>query len=308
MVGSTPPRVHAEPPKRVFAFVSHADGLELKRLAQVGDRIGVLAPNWYGIDLATGAIRGPSQRGPLLRAARRAGVPVWPVVNASTGGSPAIDDAAARRRATRAIARVAAKRGHAGVTLDIEELLPSQRDAYSALVARVARLVRRRGGHLAVYAPRPTGVGSSLAYDWHALARSADLLLVSTYNEHGPSGPPGPLDSSTGFASVLARGAEISRERVVPIVGAIGYAWPRSGRRALMLSVVEALRWRKRCRATPRVAADGGSSYACRGRTVHHPTTRGLRARARSVGVAGFRWLALFSLGREPLGFWKAWR
>lgn len=292
----------AEPPRRVFAFLSRADGLELTRLAQVGRRISVVAPNWYELDVDRGTVREPWDRAPVLAAARRAGVPVWPVINARTAGSAAIDEPRARARAVRAVVRVASDPAYAGVTLDVEELLATQRDAYTAFVRDVAASLSARRRRLAVYAPRPTRAGSALAYDWPALAAAADLLLVATYNETGPQGPPGPLDSSAGYADVLARAAAVSRERAVPILGAIGYAWPRRGP-GRMLSVIDAERRRAAC-GVRRAVADGNASYRCGRDMVHYATAGGLRARARGAGAAGFRWFALFSLGREPRSFW----
>lgn len=239
----------------------------------------------------------------MIRAARRAGAALWPVVNARTGGSVALDDARARERVAQAIARVANEPEHAGVTLDIEELLPTQKASYTALVRRVVALVRPRGRRVAVYVPRPTTGGSALAYDWPALAAAADLVLVSTYNETGPGGPPGPPDSRAGFDSVLDRAAAVSRAKAVPILAAIGYAWSRAGGRGQMVSTVDADRRRARCGAT-RTVRDGNASWSCRGEVVHHATAAGLRARARAAGGAGFRWFALFSLGREPRSFW----
>jgi hypothetical protein len=293
----------ASPPRRVFAFLSRADGRELTRLAQIGRRISVLAPNWYELDVARGSMREPWDRTPVLAAARRAGVPVWPVVNARTGGSAAIDDPLSRARAVRAVVRVASDPAYAGVTLDVEELLATQRDSYSAFVREVASALSVRRRKLAVYAPRPTRGGSALAYDWPALAAAADLLLVATYNETGPQGPPGPLDSSAGYADVLARAAAVSRERTAPIVGAIGYAWGRRGPGRL-LSIVDAEQRRANCRAR-RTVADGNASYRCGGDAIHYATVEGLRSRASAAGAAGFRWFALFSLGREPRSFWN---
>jgi spore germination protein YaaH len=301
--GSVAARATAATP-RVFAFLSRADGLELTRLEQIGRRISVLAPNWYELDVDSGRVRAPSGEDDVVDAAARAGVPLWPVVNARTGGSAAITDSSTRERLARRVARIAAQPRHAGLTLDVEELLPSQRAAYTAFVRRVSKLVRARGKGLAVYAPRPRDAGSALAYDMPALAAAADLLLVATYNENGPTGPPAPLDSRAGFADVLDRVHAVSRRRVAPIVGAIGYSWPSAGGSATMVSIVDAEMQRRRCRAQP-VTVDGNASYTCRGRTVFHATGPGLRARARAVGSRGFRWVALFSLGREPLGFWR---
>ena len=180
-------------------------------------------------------------------------------------------------------------------------------------MSRVAQLVHGDGRKLAVYVPRPSGVGSALAYDLPALKRAADLVLVSTYNEHAPGTSPGPIDSHDGFERVLQQGSEVSRARVAPILGAFGYAWPSSGGPGRLLPTVEATRGRSGCNtggATMSVAASvasmltGSGAYACNGETVYYATLEGLRARARAVGAAGFRWVALFSLGREPRAFW----
>lgn len=295
----------AKPPKRVFAFLSRIEGgTEMVRLRQVGRRISVLAPNWYEVNIYSGAMHRPSGHQPVLDEARRQRLPLWPVVNARTGGSPSIADPDARRRVVRSIARVAADRAYAGVTLDIEELTPDQRDAYSALVQDVARALDRLGRRLAVYVPRPRGAGSSLAYDVAALARAADLVLVATYNETGPSGPPGPLDSTSGFEDVLAQTGEVSRTKIAPILAAIGYAWSPAGGAGRMLSTVEADRQAARCRVRRQVQ-DGNASYTCDGTTIHHATRAGLRWRAGKAGEEQFRWFALFSLGREPRAFWN---
>ncbi|HEY4277478.1 MAG TPA: glycosyl hydrolase family 18 protein, partial [Conexibacter sp.] len=258
---------------------------------------------WYDLDVDSGAIRAPSSRWQVLDVARRVNVPVWPVINARTGGSLAIDDPTARDRLARAVADVAADPAYRGVTLDIEELLPTQRDDYTALVQQTATLLHTEHRKLAIYAPRPTAGGSSLAYDWAALSKAADLLLVATYNETGPGGPPGPVDTTDGVAKVLEQAASTSRSRVAPIIGAFGYSWPLSGGPGQLLSTVDGSRESVRCGGS-RVVSDGDASYRCRDRVVYHTTLAGLRARARATGASGFRWLALFSLGREPRSFW----
>lgn len=301
-VGGDP--ASAAPPKKVFAFLSRVEGgIEMTRLRQVGRRISVLAPNWYEVNIYSGAMHVPSGHQAVLDAARGLRLPVWPVINARTGGSPSIDDPAARARVVGAIVAVASDPAYRGVTLDIEELTPEQRDSYTTLVRDVAKALDRRGRRLAVYVPRPRGAGSSLAYDIEALARAADLVLVATYNETGPNGPPGPLDSSRGFADVLRRSGAVSRTKIAPILAAIGYVWSSEDGPGQMLSTIDADRRATECGVSRRVR-DGNASYDCEGATIYHATRAGLRARARKAGEERFRWFALFSLGREPRSFW----
>jgi spore germination protein YaaH len=285
-------------PPRVFAFVSSHGGAELERLARVGARIDVVAPNWYALDAESGALRGPWDRRPLLRVARRRGVKVWPAVNSLTGGSRAWESRAMRRRIVRALLEVADAPGARGATLDMEELRPDQRDAFSALVRSAARRLHAAGRRLAVYVPR-----EGAAYDWRALARHADLLLCSGYNEHWSGSRPGPITSGRGFAAVVERGLASAGAKAVPLAGAFGYRWPRGE----LISTVDATRLRRETGARAR-RSDGAERFRTGGDTIVYETAAGLRMRVAAARAAGARWVGLFSLGREPASFWRGLR
>jgi spore germination protein YaaH len=294
----------AGPPPHVFAFLSHAGGREGADLARVGRKISVLAPNWYGLDLRTGAVRAPTGTSAILHEARRVGAAVWPVVNARARGAALLGDRSIRRRVERAIVRVGTARGYAGVTIDIEGLAAGDRDAFSSLVADVATRLRRHGRGLAVYAPGADGVGSGAAYDWSSLARSASLLLVSTYARGVGAATPGPASSGSSFAAAAGKAAAASPRRVAPTLEAVGYSWPAAGGRATILSATGAARRRASCRARVTTRNDA-ASFTCHGDRVYYPTARSLRAEAGDARDRGIRWIGLFSLGREPAGFWK---
>jgi spore germination protein len=294
----------ASPPPHVFAFLSHAGGRQLAQLRRVGRRISVVAPNWYGLDLRTGAVAAPSQTATVLRQARRVGAGVWPVVNARASGGVSLTNRSVARRVTRAIVGIGTTRGYAGVTIDIEDLSAGDRTAYSALVAHVAAALRRHGRRLAVYAPGVDGVGSGAAYDWSSLARSASLLLVSTYASGVIAPTPGPASSSTSFAAAAQRAAAVSPRTVAPPLAAVGYSWPVAGGPARILSAQAAAQRRASCHAAV-TAADGAASFICDGREVYYPTAGDLRGQVRAARDRGIRWIGLFSLGREPLGFWN---
>ncbi len=292
------------PPPRVFAFVSGLGGAELARLRSVGHRLDVVAPNWFALDVASGRVRGGGPHTERLRrTANAAGAAVWPVVNARMGEAPTILGTAWRERAAQGVASLAAEAGYAGMTLDVEELAPEHGPAFTALVQRTAALLHGQGRRLAVYVPRPfTRFGA--AYDWPALAAAADLVLASGYNEHAPGSRPGPVATAGGFATVLEHAAAVSRTRVAPTLGAFGYRWPRGGGRGKLVSTTTAGRLRRQCRLRG-ARKDGAVRFTCRGGVVVYESQSGLVARALAARRAGFRWLALFSLGREPAGFWR---
>jgi hypothetical protein len=286
-------------------FVSSVGGREIARLERLGADIDVAAPNWYALDAASGRLAGPDLRTAhrLLDVALPRGVRVWPTVNVRTGGSRTWEPAGAQARLVRSLEVAALGEGASGVTLDMEQLRADQRDEFTALVTAAARRLHAAGRQLAVYVPRP-GPGGGAAYDWAALARGADLLLTAGYNEHWSGGPPGAISTSDGFEQVVDRGLALAGPaKAVPLLGAFGYRWAGRGRGTL-LSSIDADRLRRTHNARTR-RSDGAARFRVGPDTVVYETAAGLRARAAAARAHGARWIGLFSLGREPIAFWR---
>jgi spore germination protein len=290
------------PPPRLFAFLSTAGGAELDHLRRYGRRISVLAPNWYQLNLPTQSLSG----GPapaVVALARAAGTQLWPVINARLAAGEAVGGAHQRRLIAAAIATEAARRGYQGVTLDVEPLSANESRAFDALVAAVAVRLHAQQERLAVYVPRRTARGGDQAYKWPDLLSSADLLIASGYDEHTAASRPGPITTTAGFEDVLDYAATLSRFRVVPAIGAFGYAWPVRGGPGQFISTIAANALRTQTRAR-RHGAGGDTSFVGDGLIVHYESTPALIARVRDARAVGMHWLALFSLGREPDAFW----
>jgi spore germination protein YaaH len=287
------------PPPRVFAFVSHARGAELDHLRRYGSRISVIAPNWYELRLADESLAGaPSQ--PVIALTRAAGAQLWPVVNARLGPGGLRSSG----RIVTAIAAEAALHGYDGITLDIEQLGPGQAGAYDAFVGAVAARLHAQHERLAVYVPRRTADGGDRDYDWKGLASTSDLLIASGYDEHAASGPPGPVTTRAGFAQMLDYAADISHTSVAPTIGAFGYSWPaRGGGGGQLISSIDADRWRHQSGSVAHVVG-GELTFRAGGRVVYYENAGALQVRARAARAHAMRWLALFSLGREPNSFW----
>jgi hypothetical protein len=291
-------RLPPGPPPKVFAFVSRlGGGAELRRLEAIGPRIDVVAPNWYGLDAASGALTAPVRTGtdPLLAVAQRDGVQVWPVVNVPGGAAPAW----ARAQIVASLRVVALGPGATGATLDMENVRPAQRAEFTALVRESAAALHDVRRRFAVYVPR-TGA----AYDWRAIAARADLLLASGYNEHWSASRPGPVMTPDGFAATTRRALALAGpRRAVPVVGAFGYRWA-PGAPGVLIASADAERLRA-ATAAPASDRDGNERFRAGADTVVYETAAGLRAGARAARAAGARWIGLFSLGREPGRFWR---
>lgn len=290
------------PHPEVFAFLSGPARTELAHLRRYGPRINVIAPDWYELRLNDLRLTGgPTPQ--ITALARRTGVQLWPVVNATVARGDVLD-AAARRWIVTAIAAEAAARSYAGMTLDVEPLPLHLSAAYSELVRALVGRLHAQGEHLAVYVPRRTAGGGDAAYDWRALAANSDLLIASGYDEHSAASHPGPVTTAAGFAQMLDYAAAISRRRIAPAIGSFGYIWPATGGRGRLISSLAAGRLRRQSGARLQ-GAGGDAFFRVNGRVVHYQSARALDARARDAQAAGMRWLALFSLGREPDAFWS---
>jgi spore germination protein YaaH len=290
------------PPPRVFAFLSRAGGSELDHLRRYGSRIAVVAPNWYELSVPAAALSGgPSI--PVVALTRAVRAQLWPVINDRLGPGSRIGDVHVRSRIAAVVAAEAAAHGYDGITLDIEQLPADQTDAYTALVALLARRLHAQHEHLAVYVPRRTVGGGDHDYDWRALNRYADLLIASGYDEHAASGPPGPVMSATGFARMLDYAKRVSRFSVAPAIAAFGYSWPVGGGAGELISSIDAGRWRHQTGAATRTV-DGDVMLRASRRIVYYQNASALVAFAGEARARGMRWLALFSLGREPDAFW----
>src|SRR5262249_26742907 len=102
---------------------------------------------------------------------------------------------------------------------------------------------------------------------------------------------------------MLDYAAGISRLRVAPAIGAFGYSWPARGGAGELISSIDAERWRRHVGAVARTVG-GEVTFRAAGRVVYYEDARALAARARDARAHAMRWLALFSLGREPESFW----
>jgi hypothetical protein len=285
---------------KLFAFYSAVPGA-LKRLEEVGGRVDVLAPNWYTLAPSSAAISGGAPNAKVMALSRRLRFAVWPVVNATMHGSALIDSASGRAKVVKRIGALAARHRLAGVTLDMEEMLPSQRASFSALVAQLASALHANHRRLAVYAVRRTATDvddGAAAYDWAALARSADLVLASGYNEHSATTPPGPITTQAGFDALAGYAAATSTAKVAPAMGAFGYRW--SGAGARMLSSAEAER-----RSPVRAEVGSADGRSAASGSTYFESAEDLWARERAASRAGAKWIALFTLGREPERFWE---
>lgn len=224
-------------------------------------------------------------------------------------------DPAARARAVENIHRLVRGR-YRGVNLDLENLYPSDREAYTAFVRQVADRLRPEGYLVTLAVPAKTADdrrdGWSGAYDYDALGRIADYLVIMSYDEHWPGGPAGPI-ASIGWVERVARyaAAHIPPEKILLGVPAYGYDWPASGGAAQGLSAPGAVR--RAASVGARIRWDGAAQvpyftyWDARGarHTVYFENASSLAAKVDVVSRLRLAGIALWRLGHEDPAAWE---
>ncbi len=124
-----------------------------------------------------------------------------------------------------------------GLNLDFENLKDADYARLPDFVARLRDALHAAGLQLSV----DIEVGQP-AVPLERLAELADFVVLMTYNQHGQSGPPGPISSVGWYDSVLAQAlTKVPASKVVAGIGNYGLDWRRDGTQARRLGFEDAM-------------------------------------------------------------------
>lgn len=119
--------------------------------------------------------------------------------------------------------------GYDGFDLDLEGVSAQDRGAYTTFVARLAEALHRHGKLLTLAIPAKTSdvqTGWAGAYDYAALGKHADLILIMSYAYTWSTSQPGstaPYDWVDRVAAYAA--GQIPREKLLLGIAFYGYDW-----------------------------------------------------------------------------------
>jgi len=189
--------------------------------------VNLVFPFWYSLDTDGSLVR-ERRRDEVIGFARERRMQLVPLINnLKRPGEQAgkiLRDASSRSLAVRELLALVGRHPYDGVLLDFEGLEETDREPLSRFVAQLGPALRARGKKLAVAVyPDPA------TYDYRELGRTADYLLVMALDLHGPStlpGPVAPLGWTRSLIEELLREG-LPRDRLLLVVGAYGYDWPR---------------------------------------------------------------------------------
>jgi len=232
---------------RPLAMYYYAPGpVGLESLDEHVAQMTLVAPQSFAVD-EEGGVEGEVPPA-VLEAARRAGVPVMPLVV-----NPGFDRGTARallrslhaqQRAAVNLARLAERYDFVGWQLDLEYIAPADKPYYTRFVQRVAARLHSEGRLLSIaVVPRFSDVYPDVnprrefhggewgaPFDFRALGRVVDFMTLMTYDHHSIATPPGPVAGYDWVKAAVEYATQrVPRQKILLGIPFYGREWVKSG-------------------------------------------------------------------------------
>ena len=231
------------------AFYVQWDAASFSSLKEYYPQIDLLFPEWMHVLTADGRLQSVTEANILFNVMDEKGKPrpvddkvmpflkgekaqmeVLPLVNnfdpVTNEWRPEITakfmaDPAARQRFRSELARFLATDQYKGITLDIEAFPESSRADYRQLVQELYDDLHAKGMKLYVAVPV-----NDRTFDYSAIAKISDGLILMNYDQHYPGGDPGPVAGQDWFLKNLQDALKvIPKDKIICAVGNYGYDW-----------------------------------------------------------------------------------
>jgi spore germination protein YaaH len=216
-------------PAGIASFIAHAH------------KIDILVPTWYNVD-PDGNVKGAPDPN-VMRVAQSSHVPVMPiVVNPGFNQNDfhkLLGNPAARAKMIAALVAECQAHSYIGIQFDFENVIYTDRDALTNLVAEAAASLHANALQLSIAtvpnAPGVAGDGAfskwiynnwRLAYDLKGIGAAVDLLCLMTYDEHTRYTPPGPVAGQLWTKDNLDYALKVvPKEKLSLGIPVYGYRW-----------------------------------------------------------------------------------
>ncbi len=266
-----------------------------------------IIPFWYTVS-ANGSIAGQTNPA-VLQLARQHNLWTFALVENMAGQSvfgPLLNSPQASSRAIENMLTLVEDNGYDGVNLDWEGIAPSEQTAFTAFVQHLSQVFHEHGYYVTLSLPAETSYQPNNswtgAYNYSALAKSADLLMIMAYDEHYAGGSPGPIASPAWVKSVLNYTiSAVPPQKIILGIPGYGYDWGGSGAVALSYGQAQVLeeQYTHQSGQNHFVYVQDGEAHS-----VWFEDTQSLLSKINLVSGYELRGIALWRLGIEDPKIW----
>ena len=142
----------------------------------------------------------------------------------------ALSNPAIRANLVTNLVNLTTKDGWDGISVDVEKTPPGDRNNFSAFVAELGKALKAKDKVLNISIPAkfvdyPSDLWSG-AYDYAAIGKAADQIILMTYDEHGLGTTQGPV-ASAGWVDRVIKFAvgKIPKEKIVMGLPVYSFDW-----------------------------------------------------------------------------------
>jgi len=233
------------------AFYAPWDAASFSSLREYAHQVDLLYPDWLHVLTADGHLQGVDDQTnkyfdviqgssihsvddkvmPFLKS-ENTGMEVFPMVNNSDGVNwvditSFLNDANARALFRQQVAAFLATDKFRGLMVDFEEIPPQAQPGYMALLQEVADDLHAKAMKLYVSVPP-----HNEDFNYPAVAKRVDGVVLMNYDEHYPEGASGPVASQDWFvANLKFAGKVVPLDKLICAIGNYGYDWVRKPQR-----------------------------------------------------------------------------
>lgn len=224
-------------PKALFYMTDSPNSM--KSFTEHADKIDILVPTWYGVDGNGLVWGGPNSA--VLQTAAQHHVVVMPIVANMVQAElhKLFTTPAARKAFIDTLLNECKKNRYSGFQFDFENVPWTDRDLLSDFVAETAGALHKEGMQLtiATVPNAPGAPGTSKyshwlyanwrgAYDLKAIAQSADLVCLMTYDQNTRWTAPGPVAGYPWTVQQLEYALQfVPKEKLSLGIPVYGYHW-----------------------------------------------------------------------------------
>ena len=292
-------------------------GTVLPLMAGNRSAIWELAPLWYHV-MPDGSVRDLSEND-VKTFARQHHIQLMPLVINDSGTSNFLLNAGTCSsgpcaRAVSQLAAIIQREQYDGLNIDFELLKDQARSGLTAFMTRLHERTQAMGKVLTVdVIPAGSRRAAGRAYDFPALAKNSDDVVLMTYDAHDDTSRPGPVAPLKWVKTRVnvALGLGVPRNKMILGLADYGYDWT-GGHHATTLGLkdIDALVARKGI--TVKRTADGSPhfTYSANGttHTVWYEDGRSILPKINLARQTRVKGLALWMAGYETPLYWHSLR
>jgi len=215
------------------------------------------------------------------------------------------------------IIKVIETNGYKGVNIDMEGIYSSNREHFTLFMSELYNTLKPRGLMVTLDIPAKTWDdpknGWAGAYDYPKLSAFADEIIIMTYDEHYPGGPPGPIASIGWVEKVINYALTVMpADKIMLGVAAYGYDWSSKGAKSYGIGGIKkiaqtynrTIQWDTTSK-TPYFNYTDGSGVA---HSVWFENSTSLAYKLDIVKNKNLKGIAIWKLGLEDADYWTTIR